>query len=90
MEDISLNIWLETYGRRIDKLVYELEKYRLNGSYGGNLNLGEIISLFKGAKLEITNLGIKLIKLKEIEIEKDTMLKLMMDGGKEKTKNEDM
>lgn len=83
MEDIPFNIWLETYGKRIDNLVYDLEKYRLNGSYGGNLNLGEIISLFKGAKLEITNLSIKLIELKEKEVEKDTMLKLTMNANKE-------
>jgi len=82
MKDIPFIIWLETYGKRVDKLIYDLEKYRLNGSYGGNLNLGEIISLFRGAKSEITNLSIKLIELKEIEVEKDTMLKLMMDDEK--------
>jgi hypothetical protein len=48
--------------------------------------LGEIISLFKGAKSEITNLSTRLIELKEIEIEKDTMLKLMMDADKENQK----
>ncbi len=50
------NVWLETHGRRVDYLLQELERYRLAGSYGGELNLHEIITLFKGTKFEITRL----------------------------------
>ncbi|MCK5604577.1 hypothetical protein KAR91_22000 [Candidatus Pacearchaeota archaeon] len=50
------NVWLESQGKRIDYLLHEIEKYRLSGAYGGELNLTEIVSLFKGAKIEIRKL----------------------------------
>jgi len=60
------NVWLETHGRRVDYLLQEIERYRLSGSYGGNLNLEEIITLFKGTKMEITRLQNENDKLKEL------------------------
>jgi hypothetical protein len=50
------NVWLETHGRRVEGLITELERFRLSGAYGGNLNLNEIITIFKGTKFEITRL----------------------------------
>ncbi len=61
------NAWLVFQGRRIDQLIYDIEKYRLSGSYGGNLNLAEIISLFKGAKTEITKLQKEIDNLKNVK-----------------------
>lgn len=59
------NVWMETQGRRVDHLLYDLEKYRMSGSYGGELNLNEIIILFKGAKHEINKLQSEIFKLKK-------------------------
>lgn len=67
MSEISLNAWLQTHGRRVDFLLIELEKYRLRGSYGGSLKLNEIISLFKGAKLEIASLHKRVYELETKE-----------------------
>lgn len=50
------NVWLETHGRRVEFLIQELERFRLSGAYGGNLNINEIITIFKGTKFEITRL----------------------------------
>lgn len=65
MSEITLNAWLQTHGKRIDFLLIELERYRLSGSYGGSLKLGEIITLFKGAKLEIASLHNKVNKIEK-------------------------
>ena len=59
------NAWLVVHGRRIDTLMRECEEYRFKGSYGGNLNLGEIIFLIQGACLEIKNLTERIEQLTE-------------------------
>jgi len=51
-----MNVWLETFGRRVEHLLVVLERYRMAGSYGGELDLGEIGTLFRGAYREITKL----------------------------------
>jgi len=50
------NAWLETHGRRVLALSRELEVYKAKGSYGGEINLGSIVTLFNSAIAEITRL----------------------------------
>lgn len=50
------NAWLGTHGRRVLSLSRELEVYQAKGSYGGEINLGSIITLFNSAITEITRL----------------------------------
>jgi len=60
-----INVWLETHGRRVERLLYELDKHHMAGSYGGSLNLQEIMTLFRGAKREIERLQTELEKATE-------------------------
>jgi len=53
---INSNVWLARQGRRVDAIVRQMEVYRAKGSYGGDLNLDEIITMFNGAKAEIDRL----------------------------------
>ena len=62
---MTKNAWVESYGRRIAALSDQLEEYRLRGSYGGDLNLAEIITLFNGAKNEILRQQTEIAALKE-------------------------
>ncbi len=59
------NNWLHIQTRRIESLVYQCEDYRLKGSYGGELNLAEIIFVIKGSTSEIERLQREFDKLKE-------------------------
>jgi len=52
----NVNIWLQSYRNRINHTIYQMEEYRLKGSYGGNLNLQEIIQMLKGSCNEIQKL----------------------------------
>lgn len=59
------NDWLHSQLKRVEDLIYQCEDYRLRGSYGGELNLGEIIFVMKSACNEIGKLQIEFDKLKE-------------------------
>lgn len=71
--------WLILNSNRISKLLRELEIYDLKGSYGGELNLKEVIRIIKGSKEEIEILSRKVEKLEinvkelgtNLEIEKE-------------------
>jgi len=82
------NMWLDSYGRRVDFLMTEIERYRLSGSYGGNLDLTEILTIFKGTKTEIIRLqrvidtmkdtvSEELVRLKEELKTKDTQIEAL-------------
>jgi len=60
--------WLILNCERISKLLRELETYELKGSYGGNINLKEVIRIIKGAKEEIEILSRKVERL-EIQVQ---------------------
>ena len=62
---MGLSPWIDSYGRRIATLTDQLEEYRLRGSYGGDLNLAEIVTLFNGAKNEIMRQQTEIAALKE-------------------------
>jgi len=53
---MSLNKFLNAYNSRIINILRECEEYRFKGSYGGSLNLGEIINIMNGLKKELQNL----------------------------------
>lgn len=67
------NVWLETQGKRVTNLIRDIEVYRAKGT-SGELNLGEIIALYKGAIAEITRLQKELVKSEEMikELNKQT------------------
>ena len=50
------NIWMDTNKRRLDKIKRQLLEYNFAGSYGGAINLPEIISLIDGLTVEILKL----------------------------------
>ena len=64
---INSNVWLASQGRRVSVLIRNLEVYRAKGSYGGEINLAEIITLFNGATAEINRLQ-KLSEAKDVAI----------------------
>ena len=59
------NNWLNIQLRRAENLIYQCEDYRLKGSYGGELNLAEIVFILKGSLNEIQRLQKEFDKLKE-------------------------
>lgn len=61
----SKNDYLSAFGDRINQLIIHLEAYRLKGSYGGELNLAEIISLIKGSRFEIEKLQARVDELEQ-------------------------
>ena len=69
------NVFLNTFGKRIEKLMFDLETYRLKGSYGGNINLAEAIGMYKACLKEINDLQkqnnelVKALDHKESEID---------------------
>jgi len=52
-----VNGWIMTFSKRVDEILKEMDIYRLRGSYGGNLNLGEIMNIISSARMEIINLN---------------------------------
>jgi len=63
MSRIFISNWLALNSQKIDKILRECEIYDLKGSYGGELNLREVIRIIKGAKEEINILSGKVEKL---------------------------
>lgn len=59
------NDWLHIQLKRAENLIYQCEDYRLKGSYGGELNLAEVIFIIKGSINEIGRLQMEFDKLKE-------------------------
>jgi len=62
--------WLILNYERISKLLRELEIYHLKGSYGGNVDLKEVIRIIRGSKEEIDILSRKVERL-EIQFEEE-------------------
>ena len=58
------NVWLEAYRNRINYTLRQMEEYHLKGSYGGNLNLKEIIQMLRGACTEIAKLQKEIDEIK--------------------------
>ena len=54
-----INLWLMTYSKKLENSLNMLEEYHMKGSYGGNLNLVEIMTLLSTAKNEIIRLQIE-------------------------------
>ena len=79
---MSDNIWLLTFGKRIDAIIREVQEYHMQGGYGGKMNLPEIVKMFKSATTEIQKVNNKLTeaenkilsleeKIKKMETEKN-------------------
>lgn len=62
--------WMALNSQRIDNLLRECEIYDLKGSYGGEINLREIIRIIKGSKEEINILSRKVENL-EVKLEEE-------------------
>lgn len=54
-----MNAWLDVNYKKLNILMKHIEEYRLKGSYGGSLNLTEILMMLKGAITEINRLDIQ-------------------------------
>jgi len=69
------NIWFQSNKRKIEALKRQLIEYNYAGSYGGNLDLMQIIQTIDGAILEIVKMDKKLIELetelKQLKAAKD-------------------
>ena len=53
---ITNNAYLLTNKRKIDNIIYHCESYRASGSYGGQLNLFDIIYTLKALVQEVEKL----------------------------------
>jgi hypothetical protein len=63
IKKINTNPFLSVNKRKIDNLIYQCEEYRASGSYGGRLNLFDIIYTMKSLVQEIETLQDKLDKV---------------------------
>jgi len=54
-EHVHKNVFLQVNQQRIEKLLYDIETYKMQGSYGGNLNLSEIQTIIRALSVQITN-----------------------------------
>jgi hypothetical protein len=70
MERPMTSNWLVLNQRRIEQLIRDCEIYELKGSYGGSINLKEVIRVIIGAREEINVLSRRIEKL-ELELEKE-------------------
>jgi len=59
------NSWLKSYGKRLEQINYMMEESILRGSFDTELNLNEILSLFRGSIGEIKSLQNQVDVLKE-------------------------
>lgn len=50
------SVYLNSYGDRINQIVHDVERYHLQGGYGGSLNLPEISAILRGQVKEIERL----------------------------------
>lgn len=66
MSDKVRNDFLAVNNNRINKILYECETYLYKGSYGGDLNLREIISIMKALRIEIQRIQGEKEKIEEI------------------------
>lgn len=76
---MSTNAWLYSHGRRVGHLVRQLEEHRLKGTGGGEINFGELITLFRGVVAEIERL----------QKEQDELLKRIKELKELRQKRED-
>jgi len=74
------NAWMGSFGLRVGRIMKQVQEYHMQGGYGGNLNLMEIVTMFKSATTEIQRLQNELnaanakiheISQNETTIEKD-------------------
>jgi len=47
------NLYLQVHSKRIEKMLYDLESFKMQGGYGGSLNLAEIQMIIRGLCNEI-------------------------------------
>lgn len=59
----NTNTWLSVYGRKINEILFQLEKHSMMNTAGGALNLKDIATFLIGAVNEI----------KKAQIENDTL-----------------
>ncbi len=62
---MGTNNWLKDYGKRLEQLNYTLEQSIQRGSFDTELNLKEVMSLFRGSVNEIKSLQSQVDVLKE-------------------------
>lgn len=60
-----MNLWLKDYTQRIEKMNYTLEESIARGSFDTQLDLKEILTLFRGGINEIKNLQNQVDVLKQ-------------------------
>jgi len=71
MNRLPTSNWLVLNTQKIKNLLRQLEIYDFSGSYGGDINLREVIRIIKGAQEEINILSRRVEKLEsELEDEK--------------------
>jgi len=62
---MSDNNFLKSFGTRVEQLNFRLEESILRGSFDTELNLNEVLQLFRGTIAEIKNLQLQVDSLKE-------------------------
>lgn len=58
-----MNVWYQVNKSRIEKLMHELEEFKLSGSSDGRMNFGEVLFLFSGLVHENKILTMKVLEL---------------------------
>jgi len=48
------NLFIQVHAKRIEKMLYDLESFKMQGGYGGSLNLAEIQMIIRGLCNEIS------------------------------------
>jgi len=58
-----MNVWYQVNQPRIEKLLHELEEFKLSGSSDGRLNFAEVLFLIGGLVHENKTLTMKVLEL---------------------------
>lgn len=68
------SLWILKYGKKAETIMKQMEEYHMMGSYGGKLNLMEIISTIGSAINEIHKQDVEILMLKQkiSDLEKKT------------------
>lgn len=71
------NIWLINNEKKVHNLLTELTNYHMKGSYGGDINLLDVINIIESSKQEIVRLASENNALRNLisNAKKETILK---------------
>jgi hypothetical protein len=59
------NVYIQVHAKKIEKMLHDIEIYKMQGGYGGSLNLAEIQSIIRGLCNEVAKQRTEINTLQE-------------------------